>query len=76
MVQKIKRPAKDTEEAGIEPAIANYATYGFEDRGSHQTPSTSLRKSQLSDLNRVPARYEGAALPGELSWQNISERQI
>ena len=27
------------------------------------------RKSQLSDLNRVPARYEGAALPGELSWQ-------
>ena len=24
--------------------------------------------SQLSDLNRVPARYEGAALPGELSW--------
>ena len=26
-------------------------------------------KSQLSDLNRVPARYEGAALPGELSWQ-------
>ena len=41
MVQKIKRPAKDTEEAGIEPAIANYATYGFEDRGSHQTPSAS-----------------------------------
>ena len=27
--------------AGIEPAIANYATYGFEDRGSHQTPSAS-----------------------------------
>ena len=27
--------------------------------------------SQLSDLNRLPARYEGAALPGELSWQNI-----
>ena len=27
------------------------------------------KKSQLSDLNRVPARYEGAALPGELSWQ-------
>ena len=25
--------------------------------------------SQLSDSNRVPARYEGAALPGELSWQ-------
>lgn len=25
--------------------------------------------SQLPDLNRVPARYEGAALPGELSWQ-------
>lgn len=24
--------------------------------------------SQLPDLNRVPARYEGAALPGELSW--------
>ena len=32
-----------TEEAGIEPAIANYATYGFEDRGSHQTPSASVR---------------------------------
>ncbi len=31
----------ETEEAGIEPAIANYATYGFEDRGSHQTPSAS-----------------------------------
>lgn len=29
------------------------------------------KKSQLSDLNRLPARYEGAALPGELSWQNI-----
>ena len=28
-----------------------------------------IKKSQLSDLNRVPARYEGAALPGELSWQ-------
>lgn len=27
-----------------------------------------ILKSQLSDLNRVPARYEGAALPGELSW--------
>ena len=27
------------------------------------------KKSQLPDLNRVPARYEGAALPGELSWQ-------
>ena len=25
--------------------------------------------SQLSDLNRLPARYEGAALPGELSWR-------
>ncbi len=25
--------------------------------------------SQLPDLNRVPARYEGAALPGELSWR-------
>ena len=34
---------KKTEEAGIEPAIANYATYGFEDRGSHQTPSASVR---------------------------------
>ncbi len=28
-------------------------------------------KSQLSDLNQLPARYEGAALPGELSWQII-----
>lgn len=28
--------------------------------------------SQLPDLNRIPARYEGAALPGELSWQNNS----
>ena len=28
-----------------------------------------LQKSQLSDSNRLPARYEGAALPGELSWQ-------
>ncbi len=25
--------------------------------------------SQIPDLNRVPARYEGAALPGELIWQ-------
>lgn len=24
--------------------------------------------SQLSDLNRRPAHYEGAALPTELSW--------
>ena len=24
--------------------------------------------SQFPDLNRVPARYEGAALPGELNW--------
>ena len=28
--------------------------------------------SQLSDLNRVPARYEGAALPGELSWHIVN----
>lgn len=25
-------------------------------------------KSQLSELNRRPAHYEGAALPAELSW--------
>ena len=24
--------------------------------------------SQLTDSNCLPARYEGAALPGELSW--------
>ena len=30
--------------------------------------AATYKKSQLSDLNRVPARYEGAALPGELSW--------
>ena len=29
----------------------------------------SVYFSQLSDLNRLPARYEGAALPGELSWR-------
>ena len=27
-------------------------------------------KSRLSDLNQSPARYEGAALPDELSRQN------
>ena len=25
--------------------------------------------SQFPDLNRVPARYEGAAQPGELNWR-------
>ncbi len=29
--------------------------------------------SQLPDLNRLPALYEGAALPGELSWQINTE---
>lgn len=33
--------------------------------------SAELRQteSQLPGSNRVPARYEGAALPGELSWR-------
>ena len=31
--------------------------------------SDSDAYSQIPDLNRVPARYEGAALPGELIWQ-------
>ena len=30
-------------------------------------------KSRLSDLNQSPARYEGAALPDELSRQNSWE---
>ena len=30
------------EGAGIEPATANKADIGFEDRGDHQIPSTSL----------------------------------
>jgi len=30
------------EEAGIEPAVANYATNGFEDREDHQIPSASI----------------------------------
>lgn len=32
------------EEAGIEPAVANYATNGFEDREDHQIPSASIDK--------------------------------
>jgi len=32
------------EEAGIEPAVANYATNGFEDREDHQIPSASINK--------------------------------
>jgi len=30
-----------SEEAGIEPAVARYATNGFEDREDHQIPSAS-----------------------------------
>ena len=40
---------------------------------AHNISQTSLfaAVSQLSDLNRLPARYEGAALPGELNRQKI-----
>ena len=40
---------------------------------AHNISQTSLfaAVSQLTDSNCLPARYEGAALPGELSWQNI-----
>ena len=38
---------KLAEEAGIEPAKAFSAHIGFEDRGGHQTPSTSVMAAIL-----------------------------
>jgi hypothetical protein len=38
---------KLAEEAGIEPAKAFSAHIGFEDRGGHQTPSTSTMDAIL-----------------------------
>ena len=46
-----------TDEAGIEPAAADYAANGFEDRGGHQTPSASISKKIKGidrGVNRVP----------------------
>ncbi|OHY89486.1 hypothetical protein BJD16_20310 [Aeromonas sobria] len=39
------------EEAGIEPAKAFSAHIGFEDRGGHQTPSTSVMAAILWQIS-------------------------
>ncbi|RKJ91542.1 hypothetical protein D6R50_02675 [Aeromonas veronii] len=39
------------EEAGIEPAKAFSAHIGFEDRGGHQTPSTSVTVAILWQIS-------------------------
>jgi hypothetical protein len=42
---------KLAEEAGIEPAKAFSAHIGFEDRGGHQTPSTSVMAAILWQIS-------------------------